>query len=212
MKKDLNLVGLRFGRLTVMEASDRLLYWKCSCECGARKDISHYRLLCGKTKSCGCLRTEITRKRFTIHGHSAGPSGQSQEYRAHKSMLRRCYDKKDRCFHLYGGRGIVVCARWQGAKGFPNFISDMGMKPSTRLSLDRIDNTGNYEPGNCRWATAREQARNRRSNHWLTLNGATMIVSDWAEHLGIGGTTIHQRLRHGWSVEMALSTARETSK
>lgn len=117
-------------------------------------------------------------------------------------MIRRCESPKDKGFKYYGGRGIKVCDRWHD---FDNFYTDMGVRPPN-MQIDRIDNNGNYEPGNVRWATLPEQTRNRRSNTNLTFAGRTMCLQDWATQVGIGPPTILRRLQRGWSIEKALTT------
>jgi len=120
-------------------------------------------------------------------------------------MLDRCYDEKNSAFHLYGGRGITVCSRWR--KSFEAFQRDMGPRPSRRHSVDRINTDGNYEPGNCRWATPKEQARNMRSNRILTAFGKSLCVAAWAEETGIPVGVLRDRIgKLGWETERALST------
>jgi hypothetical protein len=115
-------------------------------------------------------------------------------------MVARCTNPKHRAYKSYGGRGITVCARW---RSFTNFLADMGEKPEG-LSLDRIDYNGNYEPDNCRWATDKQQARNKRNSSHITLNGETHTISEWAEILHIHPATISDRLQHGYTAQDAL--------
>ena len=125
-----------------------------------------------------------------------------------QAMWERCTRTKHRHWKDYGGRGIKVCERWESLE---NFIADVGRRPSATHSIDRIDNDGNYEPGNVRWATRVEQHRNKRTNHLLTFNGETLPISEWAERTGLGKTTIRQRIHRGWPVADALSTTRATN-
>jgi hypothetical protein len=125
------------------------------------------------------------------------------EYQAWNQMRQRCCNPKDRGFRYYGGRGICVSERWQNS--FEAFFADMGPKPGPGYSLDRIDNSANYEPGNCRWATRQEQARNMRSNRLLAFGGRTMTLADWAQETGIAWNCLWMRLKYGWSVEDALT-------
>lgn len=134
------------------------------------------------------------------HGHNAGKK-KTPTLQTWASMRARCTNPKKSDYQYYGGRGITVCDRWQS---FENFLADMGEKPPG-TSLDRIDNSGNYEPSNCRWATRAEQMRNTRQTRMLTLNGKTQCVVDWERELGFKPVTITMRLRRGWSVEKALT-------
>lgn len=141
-----------------------------------------------------------TRRRgYWKHGKQRTP-----EWRSWVSMRNHCYYPKNNRYHSHGGRGIKVCDRWLGESGFVNFLADMGPKPSPRHSIDRIDNNGNYEPGNCRWATPKEQANNTRRNLLLTHNGRTMPLQAWANESGVERRTLAQRIRYGWPMELAL--------
>lgn len=149
----------------------------------------------------------MTRYR-TVHGESRNQrTGQpaTPEYCAWTQMRDRCRRQSHPGYELYGGRGITVCARWSS---FQNFLADMGRRPSSSHSIDRIDNDGNYEPGNCRWATPKEQASNRSPNRFVEIEGERVTVQEASRRLGLGKNTVAERLRHGWSVERALTPGR----
>lgn len=136
--------------------------------------------------------------KFEQHGMRNTP-----EYRAWSHMRDRCYRKKDKSYQNYGGRGIIVCDRWR--KSFTAFYEDMGKRPTPQHSIDRIDNDGNYEPSNCRWATKQEQADNRRSGYRFTYKGETLSIRQWSVESGIAYDTLRQRLlRYNWPIEKAL--------
>ena len=124
------------------------------------------------------------------------------EYQAWSNIIRRCTDPNSQQFKNYGGRGIAVCAKWRHS--FPAFLADVGRKPKKDLMLERIDNDKGYEPGNVRWATAKQQARNRRSNRHLVCYGLRLTVAEWAERQGVNSGLIHDRLDRGWTVKEAI--------
>lgn len=199
----------QFGRLTVIRFAGRKgsrnePRVECLCECG-RSSIKPWRsLLTGKTQSCGCLSVEASRSRMTTHGH-ATKGRISGEYRVWSAVIKRCCCESDSAFPNYGGRGIQICDRWRNS--FEAFLADVGPRPSLSHSLDRYpNNDGNYEPGNVRWATAKEQAKNRRSNVLLTANGETLHITEWAARIGTTCTIISGRLDRGWTVERAVTT------
>lgn len=198
-------IGDIFGRLTVIDfAEDNSCgqkCFKCRCSCGNTVIVAGNKLRTGHTKSCGCLNKEITKKLSTTHGFS-----KTRLYRIWRSMLSRCTNINNSQYKNYGDRGIMVCDRW---KKFENFKEDMydsylkhiekyGKKNTT---IDRIDVNGNYCKENCRWATQKEQANNRRNNHYITYNNETHTLKEWSEILGINYYHLGECIRTGKSFE-----------
>jgi hypothetical protein len=171
------------------------------CDCGNVTRAAIHDVRSGHTCSCGCFHTERQRSART---HGATLSRQNPpEYIAWKAMKARCYDRKTIGYKNYGGRGIRVCEKW--LNDYPAFLKDVGMKPTPEHSLDRIENDGDYEPGNCKWSTKVEQRRNNRQGvHPVTINGITKIICDWAKASGVPEEAISSRLRHGWDPERAV--------
>jgi len=199
------IVGQVFNRLTCIEETEPREHRRRGmfrCECGNIKNIAFADVRSGHTQSCGCFHTERIRSARS-HGGTVG--GEAPEYLAWKAMKQRCTQKSAAGWMNYGGRGIVVCERW--VNSFPNFLEDVGLRPDKRYSLDRINNDGNYEPGNVRWATRSQQRRNSRGlHHPVTFDGKTRLIADWSKVTGVPAESIGSRLRHGWSVERALFT------
>lgn len=196
----LNIVGQTFGELVVIQKSETKIQktrWKCRCSCGKEKTFFGSQLTRGLVKSCGCL---------TKRKHQAARERMlsvSREYRIWQAMLNRCRNKNVVNYQDYGGRGISVCDRWHS---FDNFFLDMG-PCGKEMSIDRIDTNGNYEPGNCRWATRAQQARNTRRNRILELNGVSKCLVEWASDLGIDQASLRERLEK-WPLEIALTKKR----
>lgn len=200
----INLTGQVFGNLTVIsyigKRGPRHHYWTCHCNCGVIREVTSSNLIRGNTRSCGCLRIKISRERTTTHNAYHSP-----EYKVWSRMIDRCCNKNNKSFSNYGGRGIIVCEQWLGINGFSNFINNMGNRPTSKHSIERIDNNKNYEPNNCHWATKTEQNRNKRNNRMLTYNEITLCVTEWELKLGFPLKSIHNRLQKGWSVPDALT-------
>jgi hypothetical protein len=205
-----DLLGQTFGELTVIARSQRKApypYWVCRCTCGRTVDVASTNLRFGHSRSCGCRTKEwasaALKGKNTTHGLTQG-GVIPKEYEVWRGMLRRCYESDHPAYKNYGARGIRVCARW---RDFGNFYKDMGPRPSTKHSLDRRDNSKGYNPDNCRWATWRVQANNKRSNRRITFDGRTQNLSEWSREVGLGADTLCRRLEFlGWSVERALTT------
>lgn len=200
-----DLTGQRFGRLRVNSLAGMVSYakcksamWSCICDCGSTHEIRSTILLRGEANSCGCLRSEVVAAKNFKHG-GAG----TKTFIIWQAMIRRCTNPNVPEWMNYGGRGIIVCARWRHS--FENFLEDLGQRPSLKHSIDRHpDKNGNYDPLNCRWATVTEQNRNRRSNRMLTIDGDSKILTEWAEHSGISRMTISGRLKKGWDIKRAV--------
>lgn len=205
MSKALNLCGLRFGRLVAIKRVENSksgkAKWLCRCDCGNEKIIFATNLVRGLTHSCGCLNKEIVADRFSKHHLS-----ENTLYKTWSNMKKRCINPKSTSFNLYGGRGIRVCDEWlSDFTAFYEWAISSGYQDS--LTIDRIDVNGNYCPENCRWVDRLTQANNCRTNHYLTYNGVTKTISEWARTIGVSDSVIRQRIsKLGWSTEKALST------
>lgn len=201
-----DLTGVRFGRLVAFErinkrAADGSAIWNCHCDCGRNHMSNTAHLVSERTRSCGCLRNEMAASRARTHGATTRDRQHTRAYIAWAAMKYRCENPKSSGFERYGGRGIHVCERWHS---FEHFRDDMG-ECQPGLTIERIENNRGYEPGNCRWATPAEQARNTRRTRLLTHGGITMCMLDWATRTGIKWATIRARLERGWSVDHTLT-------
>lgn len=198
-----DLTGQVLTRLTVIRRSGTKrgqAEWECACSCGATVFVTGNDLRTGNTQSCGCLKTDVLRAIHTTHGHSA-PGRVTRTWNAWGSMIARCTNPKKEKYRIYGARGITVCERW---RDFANFLADMGECPPG-LTLERKDVNGNYEPGNCEWASLKTQGRNRRNNRVIELAGLTATMAEWADISGIGESTISARIdMYGWSERDAI--------
>lgn len=204
-KKPAPIIGRRFGRLVALSlhhVRGNQRYIECRCDCGNLSIVCSANLSSGATQSCGCLMTEA-RLRQTHNGIAKkhGLAG-TPIYNTWHSMVERCTDPLCAAWRYYGGRGIEVCERWLQ---FEQFYKDMGERPDG-TTLERINVNGNYEPGNCTWATWTEQARNRTNNLWLTFDGREQLLIEWAEELDLPYRVIYKRIyERGWSVDDALT-------
>lgn len=191
--------GQTYGRLTAIRPVGRKghnLYWLFRCKCGTETEATASNVASKKTLSCGCLRRET--KSNLRHGMSHTPT-----HNTWRSMIQRCSDPGKDNYKHYGARGIVVCDRWQV---FENFLADMGGRPEG-TTIDRIDNDGDYEPGNCRWATQTTQVRNQSGTSMVLYCGEQIPLAEAAEKVGLSYALVHTRIhRLGWSVDRALNT------
>jgi hypothetical protein len=199
--------NVRFGQLLVLEAAEkspsRHKQWLCLCDCGTKKIVADNHLTRGDTRSCGCLQLSIKRVQLTTHSKRRLP-----EYRSWAAMKQRCLNPRNGSYMNYGGRGISICREW--IDSFEQFFADMGPRPSPKHSIDRINNEGNYEPSNCRWATYGEQALHNRRTRLLEFDGRSLPMKTWSELTGIPFRVIWKRLNRGWSIEEALTTTQKT--
>lgn len=207
-----DISGQSFGRLLAVRwASERPSasggrIWECTCDCGKTTYVPIGSVTSGGTTSCGCAHREMIAalgRRSAKHSMTG-----SHTYRSWQSMRQRCNDSDSKDFRNYGGRGISVCARWDG---FLAFLEDMGERPKG-TTLDRIDVNGNYEPSNCRWADHRTQSNNKRSNVVVTHDGQSKTVAQWAEIVGLERKTLEYRIRVGWPADRALTTPSITNR
>lgn len=193
--------GNVYGKLTVVsreKGNSRGAVWLCLCECGSFASINGWNLRSGQRKSCGCAASVVE-----THGHSVGE--RSPEYVCWAGMKQRCTDANCNSYPNYGAKGVTVCERWLNS--FADFLADMGLRPSKRHSLDRYPKQdGNYEPGNVRWATDKEQGNNKSTNRIIEFNGESHTMAEWADILGMTINALFERLKAGWSVERALTT------
>lgn len=196
--------GVRFGRLIGVVLISRDLtpennhLWEFVCDCGNHVERRIKNVRSGKTSSCGCLARELTVARNETHGLTRQFP---REYGLWKGMRDRCQRTGNRSYADYGGRGITVCPRWED---FARFMDDMGPCPNG-LSIDRMDTNGNYEPGNCRWATATQQANNKRSNHVITYLGKSLTLQQWCDKFNLEASKVRYRLKRGWNLDRAFS-------
>lgn len=192
MSKINNLEGKRFGFLTAVSLAGKNKHhksvWLCVCDCGACAYVTGCNLSSGNTQSCGCKRKEVSKNLNLSHG-----SSKTRLFRTWANIKSRCLNQNNKSFKRYGGRGICICEEWKDFSKFEKWSLENGYKET--LTIDRIDNNGNYTPNNCRWVDLKCQARNRSNNH--TICGKT--IAQWAEETGINRGTILSRIEAGWS-------------
>lgn len=201
MKLRHNLIGLRYGRLIVVSFYGKKgnhYAWNCVCDCGVSKVVTGTNLKTGNTASCGCLKFDGT----DIPTEEYKQAVKSPAYKSWHAMITRCTNKNSKDWQRYGKQGIACCDEWLS---FKNFYRDMGNRPQG-TTIDRIDNKKGYSPENCRWATIKEQATNKSSCNYITYNGETKTISEWANLIGLKWETLKARINKGWSIERALTT------
>ena len=206
MARVIDLTGQKIGKLTVLQRVENTKQgqtrWLCQCDCGEQTIVHGQNLRYGKTQSCGCNRRIAPVIAHTTHG-----GRHTRIYKKWVAIKSRCYNEKATGYKYYGGRGITMCDRWRDS--FEAFYEDVSTLPHFEeegYSLDRVNNDGNYEPNNVRWASVEEQQNNKRSNHLLTYGEQTQTIAQWAKEIGCDQRTLCNRLWRGWSVEKALFT------
>ena len=183
-------IGQKYGRLTVtgFVHKGKKWYWECTCECGNSIITQAYLVRNGHTSSCGCLQRERASEASLVHGQS-----NSRLYRIYNGMKNRCYNQKQQNYENYGGRGITICEEW--IKSFTSFEEwALSHGYADDLSIDRIDNNGDYSPENCRWVTRTEQNENTRRNHLVTIGSRTQPLSAWVRERGLNYHTVSFRI------------------
>lgn len=199
----LDMIGNRYGRLTVIRDSGERrrgeTLWLCHCDCGNSVVLRGSSLRGGNNRSCGCLRDESQKTRSITHGCTG-----TRLYHIWNNMIQRCYQPHNKRWDCYGERGIRVCDEWRDFGNFQKWALENGY--SDDLTIDRIDNDGNYEPSNCRWADVGTQANNKSTNHYLEHKGKKLTLTQLARAIGMSPKTLSTRLCRGWSVERALNT------
>lgn len=197
----------KFGRLTIIKDIDKQIYgfhaYECECECGNKVIVNKYKLLSGHTKSCGCLKLK----------HKNRLSGETNKriYSCWRNMLQRCQTRSRKDSKYYYDKGIHICDEWMIFDSFADWALENGYRND--LTLDRINSNGDYSPDNCRWVTMEEQQRNKSNNIYLTYEGITKTLSEWARDYKINRTTLHDRIfKSGWTLKDALNKRVEYSR
>lgn len=204
-RKRVDLTGKRFGLYTVIKFADngtpekRVSRFLCRCDCGTEKILQGGQIQ--KVYSCGCATNQIISEKNSTHGE-ASVSKRTKEYRTWKSIKDRCYLQSCKSYRIYGARGIKMSESWIAS--YEVFLNDVGRAPFPYSSIERINNDGDYEPGNCEWSTPKLQARNRSTNVFLTHNGKTQCALDWSIETGIPHWSIGRRAKEGWSIQKMI--------
>ena len=205
-----DLTGMKFGRWLVLKPAEPKIYngrthryWLCRCECGTERTVKELSLKSGKSQSCGCMHSDIMKevgKRHATHGMT-----DTRLYRIYKHMLCRCNNTNDNRYELYGARGIKVCDEWNTFEKFAEWALQNGYRDD--LTIDRINNDGNYEPSNCRWVDIVVQANNKSSNRVYEYNGESHNIKQWADIVGMNYKKLWKRLTvFNWDIARALTT------
>lgn len=203
--KRVDMTGQRFGLLVCVEfveIKSHNSYWRCKCDCGNECIVGRNHLLDGHTKSCGCYHDWCTKYN---NGNSTHGLTHERLYAIWTNMKQRCYNTLNPKFKRYGARGIRVCDEWYNSfESFYEWSMQNGYKDD--LTIDRIDNNGNYEPSNCRFVDCKTQMNNYSKNRWIEYNGETLTLTQWADKLNMSVTLLGERLRAGWDFEKAITT------
>ncbi len=215
MKRAQDLTGQRFGRLVALKQTERTdghtKWYLCECDCGNVKEVRASCLKRGDTKSCGCLSRELASERGKNLLQKHGWYG-TRLYSIWHQIVDRCTNPKCKHYKDYGGRGIALCKEWrENPSSFCEWAMANGYDDS--LSIDRIDNNGNYQPSNCRWITLAKQQTNKRNNVLLTYNGKTQCIAEWIRELGLNKNRTYNRIKNGWTdVEEIFFSTRDKRK
>ena len=201
-----DLTNKRFGNLIAIKyfkkPNEKKYTWQCVCDCGNTKNIISSNLIRGNSTTCGCGKIklgEITTK----HGMA-----KTRIFKIWVGVRKRCTNSNCKSYNLYGGRGITISSKWDN---FIDYYNDMKEGYSDDLSLDRIDPNGNYEPGNCRWATMKTQNRNKRNNHFVNYDNNNKTLAEWSEISGVDSNVINYRIKNGWDLKNAIYTSTKSA-
>ena len=209
MTKALDLTGKKFGRLTVIKRVENNKWgkaqWLCRCDCGNETIVRCDYLVQNRTTSCGCYNRELITKYRKNEKDTENKNYKEKLYTVLKGMKRRCYNKNEKAYKNYGQRGIKICNEWLNSfQSFYDWAINNGYKEG--LTIDRINNNGNYEPSNCRWITNKKQQNNRNDNCYITYKNQTHTLAEWSEIFNIRYSRLFWRIKKGWDIEKALTT------